>query len=222
MLFAWSRCRRAAGTARLPERDDVSRGTLCRLFTATPAQGRRNTIRHSDRSTLTALLGLCLLASVTACTSANVKVEHDHDPTASFANFKTFKLVPSKSIEDASIRGGLERMIADELARKGLTEVEDKADLLVIYDGALGSREQIATGLGYAVETVDGMTTVYTVGVGVPLGILVINLVDSSRGEVVWRGAGQKALKQGADAETQVKRLEAAVAEILASYPPGG
>jgi hypothetical protein len=177
------------------------------------------TIRHAHRTALVAL-ALAAAGALAACSST--KVAHEHDASAPFSDYETFSIVPSKSIEDTTIRAVVERLIAKELERKGLTEVDDGSDLLVTYDGRADSKEQIATGLGYAVETIDGETTVYTVGRGVPVGILVIHLVDSSNAQMVWRATAQKAIKAGADPDTRLKRLEEALATMFASYPPKG
>jgi hypothetical protein len=178
-------------------------------------------MRHVKDSVLVPLVSLFLLVGgVAECASIKIKVQHTHDATADFSSYTTFEVVPSKSIEDADIKTAVEFLVARELESKGLTEVEEPSDLVVTYDAAVGSKEQIATGIGYGVETINGVTTVYTVSRGVPVGALVISLVDRSNGKVVWQATGKGSLKPGADAETRVKRLEAAVVKILASYPP--
>jgi len=158
-----------------------------------------------------------VLSTLAACSS--LKVSHEVDPAADLASYRSFEMIPSKSIADPGIARVVVRMVADELARKGLDEVQDGGDLLVACDGGVGNREQIAAGLGYAVETYGGQTTVYTVGRGVPVGVLTVSLIDHATGKVVWQGSGSKAIKQEGDAAARVERLEAAVGAIMASYP---
>jgi hypothetical protein len=110
-------------------------------------------------------------------------------------------------------------MIAQELATKGLTEVAGRADLIVTYDGWLDSHEQIATSVGYAVETIDGETTVYTMSRGVPLGVLAVNLIDRSRGAIVWKAKVEAALKPDLDDRARLERLEGAINQAFAPYP---
>jgi hypothetical protein len=158
-----------------------------------------------------------VLSALAACSS--LKVSHETDPSADLGSYRSFEMVPSKSIVDPAVARGVEGIVADELVRKGLTRVDSGGDLLVACDGGVGNREQVAAGLGYAVETFNGETTVYTVGRGVPVGVLVISLIDHRTGKVAWQGSGSKAVMQGGDPKVRVERLESAVRAILASYP---
>ncbi len=170
---------------------------------------------------VTALAVMCLVAAGVA-ESASIKVDETHSQTADFSAYKTFDIEVSKTIAEPDLRETLEAMIASELTRKGLTGVEDGGDLVVTYDGAIGSRDQVFTHLGYAVQTLDGSTTVYTVGLTVPVGAIVITMIDRARGEVVWQAMGQGMVKPGAQIEKRIKRLAKAVKKVLASYPPRG
>jgi hypothetical protein len=172
-------------------------------------------MRHALRSAMTLAITLVLAAGLAGCSS--LKITHEQDPAADLASYTTFEMIPSKSISDPEVAHVVERMVADELTSKGLSEVDSKGDLLVTCWS--GSREQIATGLGYAVETVNGQTTVYTVSRGVAMGTLVINLIDRSNGTVVWRASGEKALRQEGDAAARVDRFANILRQVFASYP---
>jgi hypothetical protein len=161
---------------------------------------------------------LCLTAASVA-EARSVQVEVTHAATGDFSGYSTFVVVPSKSIQDASLRAALEAMIASELTDKGFIEVESSGDLVVAYDGGVGSRDQIFTNRGYAVETTGGVTTVYTVGLTVPVGALAITVIDRARGEAVWQAIGKGMIKPEAAPEKRVKRMAKAVKKILASCP---
>jgi hypothetical protein len=185
-----------------------------------PLNNSRREVRVHHRRSVTALLvlvGAGFLLALAACSS--VKVSHDSDGEASLAGFATFEVLASKSIQDGDLRAVIEILITDQLRRKGLTRADGAADLVVTYDGWTDGREQIASRLGYAVETTGGTTTVYTVSRGVPMGELIIALVDRAGGRVVWKARGQAALKPGAAPETRLRRLESAIAKMLAPYP---
>lgn len=102
------------------------------------------------------LIGAASILALAACSS--VRVTRSQDLDARLANFSTFEILPSKSIADENLRALVGVMIAEQLAAKGLTQVEQDADLLVTFDGSAGSHEQMATGLGYAVETTEGVS----------------------------------------------------------------
>ena len=163
-------------------------------------------------------MSLVLAAGVAEC--ASVKVKTNHDATADFSRYTTFSIAPSNSIESEDVRAVVEEMIAADLTSKGLHEVGENPDLVVTYDAALGSHQQIYAGIGYAVETVDGATTVYVVSEAMPMGAIAITLIERSSGTIVWQGVGKGALKSDVPPERRIKRLEAAIKKILASYPP--
>lgn len=178
--------------------------------------GEKGQVERSFRASAVAVVALA--AAVAACSS--VKVATEAAPGAAFEGFRTFEVKPSRSIADPGLSGVVRTMIAAELRGKGLEEVEGGADLVVTYDGMTGSREQIATGIGYAVETTGGETTVYTVSRGVPVGVLVVSLVQRSDGKVVWQAKAQAGLKEGLPADKRLDRLERAITAMFSRYPP--
>jgi hypothetical protein len=165
-----------------------------------------------------AILAMASLLMLSACTS--MKVSSDFDASADFDSYSQFHVLPSRSIDDADINQLVGEMISVELGRKGLHAVTNGADLIVTYDGWVGGREQIASRLGYAVETYNGETTVYTVSRGVSVGTLVVSLIDASDGEIVWQAEIQAGLEHDRPPEERVKRLEQAISKLFASYPP--
>jgi hypothetical protein len=160
---------------------------------------------------------MCFAAGLTSCSS--LKITHDYDRGRDYSGYETFKVLPSKSISRDEINEALKLMITRELANKGLDEVDGRPDLLVTYDGRLDSHEQIAKGLGYAVETINGETTVFTVSRGVPIGVLYVSIIERSSGTIVWKAHGQAEVKRNVEPKERVERLEAIIAKVFAPYP---
>jgi len=138
-------------------------------------------------------------------------VEYDHD--VDFSRYKTWSwqaggTAPTDPVAHKAIREALAR----GLAARGLSRVDSDATLLVTYHAALTRRIDVVsldsgfkdppTGIRYA-ET----------------GTLVIDLLDAASGEVVWRGHAAGVLRYGPKEVTA--QIDAAVAELLARFPPG-
>jgi hypothetical protein len=54
----------------------------------------------------------------------------------------------------------------------------------------------------------------------VPVGTLIVDLVDANRKELVWRGTASDTLDPEASPEKKEKNLQEAMAKLLANYPP--
>jgi hypothetical protein len=151
-----------------------------------------------------------LLTMVLLLTSSIQAVEYDH--SVDFSRYKTWSWqagvpVPPEPVPDKQIREALAR----GLAVRGLSNVDSDATLLVRYHAARTTRIDLlpldsgssgpATGIRY-VET----------------GSLVVDLLDAASGKVVWRGHVTGVLRYGP--QEVAAQIDAAVAELLARFPP--
>lgn len=166
---------------------------------------------------LIALVLLCLATNLVGCSS--MTVEHTFSQESSFADLETFQVLPSKSIVDEDVSSTVEVLIGKALVGKGLSESDQQPDLIVTYDGWVDGHEQIYDRLGYAVETWQGMTTVYTVSRNVPVGVLTVHLIEQASGEVVYRAQGQAQLKKNAKPAERLSRLTRAIEKLFEPYP---
>lgn len=160
-------------------------------------------------------------------------VRYNYDRQADFSKFKTYKWV---DIKDADHTNQLvEKQIRDtveaELAKKGLQKTDsDSADLYVAYQTALGTEKQFTsynTGWGYGPGWGGGwygggMGTTMTTGSTstIYVGQLDIDMYESAKKELVWRGTASKTIDPKAKPEKQQKNLTKAVAKLLKNYPP--
>ena len=159
-------------------------------------------------------------------------VRYNFDKTANFSAYKTYKWVaikgatPLPDLVDKQIKASVDA----ELARKGLTKTEaDTADLLVGYQGAVGTEKEYTsydTGWGYGPGWYGGgwygggggMTSGTTSTIYI--GQLAIDIYASSPHTLIWRGVASKTLDTEAKPEKQQKNLTKAVAKLLKNYPP--
>jgi hypothetical protein len=161
-------------------------------------------------------------------------VRYNFDSQANFAAFKTYKWAEIKGADrpnqlvDKQIRDALEA----GLAAKGLEETDsDSADLYIAYQTAIGTEKQFTsynTGWGYgpgwgrgwygAGGMSSGMTTGSTSTIYV--GQLGVDMYESAKQDLVWRGTASKTLDPKAKPEKQQKNLTKAVTKLLKNYPP--
>jgi hypothetical protein len=152
-----------------------------------------------------------LLTLVLLLTSSIQAVEYDH--TVDFSQYKTWSWqagvpVPPEPVPDKRIREALAR----ELAARGLSNVDADATLLVRYHAARRTRIDLLPLDSGSGAPPTGIRYVET-------GSLVIDLLDAASGKVVWRGHAAGALRYGPKEITA--QIDAAVAELLARFPPG-
>ena len=174
-------------------------------------------------------LTLFLLA---ACAAVAQDVRYNFDKDTDFSKLKTYKWVP---IQDApKVSDLVDKQIKDaidaELATKGLTKTDaDDADLYVGYQAGIGTEKQFTsynTDWGYGPGWYrggwygggGGMTTGQTSTIYV--GQLAVDMYDSKKHDLVWRGVASKTIDPKAKPEKQQKNLAKAIAKLLKNYPP--
>jgi hypothetical protein len=188
------------------------------------------------RSVLAALL-FALAVALLACSS--VSTRYDRDPEADFSGWRGYAWYPGGPATTGDPRADnplLHRRVvaaADRaLAERGFTLVPiEQADFLVnhflsteqrldvrtmnrVYMTAPHARVWGSGGWG-GVGLADTTVTQYE------QGTLVIDLIDMGKRRLVWRGVGTRRLAGNPSAEQVTRRVDEAVSEILAPFPPG-
>jgi hypothetical protein len=159
-------------------------------------------------------------------------VRYNFDKETDFSKFKTYKWVALKNenrpndITDKQIKGAFDA----ELSKKGLSKVDsDDADLFIGYQTAIGSEKQFTSfnsDWGYGpgwyrggwYGPTGGMTTGQTSTIYV--GQLGLDMYDSKKHDLVWRGVASKTLDVKAKPEKREKNLQKGVDKLLKDYPP--
>jgi len=175
-----------------------------------------------------------LVTGVSGALAQDVRYNFDKD--AKFSDYKTYKWVDIKGSDrpneliDKQIKAALEA----ELATKGLTETNsDDADLYIGYQTAIGTEKQFnsySTGWGYGPGWCGGwygggyggMSSTTTSGSTstIYVGQLGVDMYESKKHDLVWRGTASKTLDPKAKPDKQQKNIKKAVAKLLKNYPP--
>ena len=172
---------------------------------------------------------LMLLFGATVALAQDVR--YNFDKSTDFTKYKTYKLVPIKGatevneLVDKQIKAGIEA----QLSQKGLTKADgDDADLLIGYQTAIGQEKEFTsynTGWGYGpgwgrgwYGGGNGMTTGQTSTIYT--GQLVVDMYDSAKKDLVWRGVVSKTIDPNAKPDKQEKNLTKALTKLFKKYPP--
>jgi hypothetical protein len=179
-----------------------------------------------------ASLVFALIAALFACST--VQVRQDYDQTEDFSQLRTYswlKKTPEATgnlrLDNPLLHDRIVAAIDRSLAAKGYTRVEDvKPDFFVAYHLATQSKLDVRTidyGSSYGVWGPGGWGGVgwsETYAVPYEEGTLAIDVIDLAKRKLVWRGIGVGRLKEQPKPEEVTQRVNSAVDEILAQFPP--
>jgi len=159
-------------------------------------------------------------------------VRYNFDKDTDFSKFKTYKWVTIKDsdhlneLTEKQITAALDA----ELAKKGLTKADaDNADLYIGYQTAVGSEKQFnsyssgwGTGPGWGRGWYGGYGSTTTTGSTstIYVGQLDLDMYESAKKELVWRGTVSKTIDPKAKPDKQQKNITKSVQKLLKNYPP--
>jgi hypothetical protein len=162
---------------------------------------------------------------IVACAYAQ-DVHYNYDRVANFAAYKTYQWVdlPGR-VTDQLIEQAIKRSIDEQLAQKDLTKVESGAGLQVGYQAvvnlekginlsAWGTRGGPGGWGGWDSGAVTGQTST------IPIGVLVVDLYDPGKKQLIWRGDASKTIDLKKDPDKNYKNLQKAMAKLFKNYPP--
>lgn len=178
------------------------------------------------RRTLGLLFMGGLAAAVTGCLTL-MPVGSHFDRGADFNGYRTYAWGPADAlpVSDERLRdnpffvddvhGAISRTLED----RGLRRAEaERADLLVHYHAAITERVEVVSQPGRYRDCVAGDCRP-TVN-GYDAGTLVIDIIDTSRRQLVWRGWAEHRLEDMLDEPAQVRRrVDDAVRRIFETFP---
>ena len=156
------------------------------------------------------------------------EVHYNYDRSANFAAYKTYKWVeiPGGAVPDQLIDQAIKRAADEQLAQKGLTRVDNNADLFIGYQFVLNLEKGVSlwetggAGPGWGWDpwgsgrNVQGQTST------IPVGILLMDLYEVGRKQLVWRGDAVKTINLKKDPEKNYQNLQKVMAKLFKNYPP--
>jgi hypothetical protein len=144
------------------------------------------------------------------------EVTYDYDKTADFAALNSYVWVNGGRVADDLNHQRIVSAVDQQLAAKGDHKVDAvaDADLLVTYHVVItqdvavsGNRVGVARWASARVEAV-------------PVGALIVEVVNGKTHATVWRGMVSRDLDPKASPEEREKNLSKAVEKLFKHYPP--
>lgn len=164
---------------------------------------------------------LFLAVAFVGCASS-IKTSVDYDRSIDFSRYRTYGWLRSGRIGNDILERRLTTAVDRELARRGLVR-GDTPDLLVAMHGRMSKEVQYTaydTSWGYGWRRWGGGPTMVR-REEVPVGTLIVDLVDARDNELVWRGTATSAIDTTASVEKREAVVQEAVEKLFAAYPPG-
>jgi len=177
----------------------------------------------TSKYTMPIALALVLSLAGVSAMAAETKVDYDHK--VDFSRFKTFTLQTGTAASTPFGQERLDEAITAALTKCGWTKAT----------GATGD-VQVVTHVQYSNQTVADVTTfgyggypgwggwggaygTSSVSVReIPMGTLIMDIVDGSTNVLVWRGVASDTISPKAD--TMKKKVDKALAKMLKGFPP--
>jgi len=169
----------------------------------------------SDRTilrpaTLAVFLGLALCGA--AAGAAEIKVNYDLQ--ADFTRYKTWRWRKGTPAPDPVADKQLRDAIESRLAARGLSRVESRGDLEVVYHVAAENKIGVEN-ISYKEPFFEGRATRIRY---LSVGTLVLDMIDASSGKVVWRGEAHDATTPAPRAIERM--IDEGIAQLLRDFPP--
>ena len=152
------------------------------------------------------------------------KTSSDFDKTANFASYTTYQLKDGTPASDPLMDMRIVAAIKTELEKKNLSP-STTPDLFVTYHVSIEKQKDITAysmgGGPYGWGWGGGWGGQTDVRVNeIPIGTLVVDMVDAKKNLMVWRGMGTKEINTNASAEKRDKSVNEAVEKMFKHYPP--
>ena len=173
---------------------------------------------------VTCLAAFLLMA---ACAHGQ-EVHYNYDRSANFASYKTYQWVeiPGGSVPDQLIDQAIMQAADEQLAQKGLTKVDNNADLYIGYQFVLNLEKSVSlwetggAGPGWGWDPWGGGRNVQGQTSTIPVGILLMDLYDVARKQLVWRADAIKTINLKTDPDKNYKNLQKVMTKLFKHYPP--
>ena len=170
-------------------------------------------------------LALAAAAAIGLSACSTLKTNYDAKPGTNFSQYKTFGFKDVDEIKNSILDARIKASVSAQLTAKGWTRNDENPDIWVVPHARLSKQTQINTyntgwGYGYGWRYGGGMGTTTSTVEEIPVGTLIIDLVDVKAKELVWRGTASDTLKESATPEEREKNLNAAMAKLFEGFPP--
>jgi hypothetical protein len=165
--------------------------------------------------------GLLILAGLlVAATLATAKVFVDHDPRVDFSGYETYAWIAGTPSPNPAGEGLVRSALDTALQAHGLKRVDRSPDLFVASHVTRSDQQAIVV-QSYGDRDYQSNWGMSAHGEqDIPVGTLVVDIVDAQSKQLVWRGTGTATLSS--KMTRNEKKLNKVLAKMFREFPPGG
>jgi hypothetical protein len=159
-----------------------------------------------------------------------MEIEWQHEDDVDFSKYHTWDWIADSStpptdprLDDPVVKARIRGAIETQLLEQGFQKNSGSADFIVHYHAALQDNlSQTTVDDAYDNATYAEHTRNWDFQYTHEWleGTLLIDILDSSTNELVWRGSAQAELSLTATDEERDKRVKEAVKKMLKNFPP--
>jgi len=180
------------------------------------------------------LAGLAIVALPVLATAQDTS--YDFDRTANFTQYHTYALKVGTSSGDPLIDERIISGLETQLGYKGLRKADAAPPDVIVEFHMTYEKQKEITGYGYGPMYGGygwggwggwgwgggwGPTATEIRVRDILVGTLAVDMMDTSRGQLVWRGTATKQVDTDDDAHDRDKTVAKAIYKIFKHYPPG-
>ena len=183
---------------------------------------------YSVKESYQKTLAYCMLFLLLAACGPAIRVTYDKEPNTSIANYKTYSWLKGKEIEEKGLNPlfynelndvRIKNAVNKHMRSKGFTFVDSSsdcaADLQLHYHIVVENKtSETVEPFGYYYPTEWRKVNIYSYREGT----LIIDLMDTKRNMLVWRGTATEVITAQTSAKPE-KAINDAVARIFEELP---
>lgn len=176
--------------------------------------------------------GMILAAAATVAATvyaSSIAVNSASAPGADFSRYKSYAWSDTLEVRNQLVKKRLVDAVDRQLQAKSLVRKDEGADLRVAMHARLAKdspADADPTGWDYGWGTWAPGIGDLSVGKSakkasdLPVGTVIVDLVDTSKKEVVWRGVATSPIDSEASAEKEQNLFDEAMQKLFAGFPP--
>jgi hypothetical protein len=176
-----------------------------------------------EESNVNARKTALVLAALALAGCSSLQTSTDFNPATDFSQFRSFSFKDVHPIRNTLLDSRLKDAVTSTLTSKGWTRTNENPDIWVVMHVRLSTQTQIntySTGWGWGWGWGGTGMTTSTVQ-QIPVGTLVIDLVDTKAKELVWRGKASDTIDPNASPDKRDKNIRNALNKLFENFPPG-
>ena len=168
------------------------------------------------------ILAVAILAATAGCSSSAALRSADYDRKVNFSKYRTFSYLDVQHLHDELVGRRVHQALTDALEARGLQENNISPDLWFSPHVRLTREAEIhsfdpAWGYGWRWRQPGRKLAAVE---PIAVGTLIVDLVDATRMELVWRGTATDTFGPDATPAEKEEALSRAIAKMLEGFPP--